>query len=71
MKTNNDKCHPLVTTETSLNTNIKGSNVKSKNEQKLDGIKFDSSLSFDGYIESLCKKASRKLYALARIVNYM
>ena len=71
MKPNNDKCHPLVTTEKSFNINIKGSNVKIKNEQKLDGIKFDSSLPFGGHIKSLCKKASRKLHPLARIVNYM
>ena len=51
--------------------NIDGSNVENKKEQKLLGIKFDSSLSFKGHITSLCKKASQKLHALARIVNYM
>ena len=51
--------------------NIDGSNVENKKEQKLLGIKFDSSLSFKGHITSLSKKASQKLHALARIVNYM
>ena len=32
---------------------------------------FDSSLSFEGHIANLCKKASQKLHALARIVNCM
>ena len=71
MKPNGDKCHLLVTTEKSVSINIGGSNVRNKKEQKLLGIKFDSSLSLKGHITNLCKKASQKLHALARIVNYM
>ena len=71
MKPNGDKCHLLVTTEKSVSIDIGESNVENKKEQKLLGIKFDSSLSFKGRITSLCKKASQKLNALARIVNYM
>ena len=67
MKSNNDKCHLLVTTEKSVSINIDGSNVTNK----LLGIKFDSSLTFEGHITNLCKKASQKLQALAVIVNYM
>ena len=71
MKPNGDKCHLLVTTEKSVSINMGGSNVRNKKEQKLLGIKFDSSLSLKGHITNLCKKASQKLHALARIVNYM
>ena len=71
MKSNNDKCHLLVTTEKSVSIIIDGSNVTNKKEPKLLGIKFDSSLSFEGHITNLCKKASQKLQALAGIVNYM
>ena len=71
MKPNGDKCHLLVTTEKSVSINIDGSNVENKKEQKLLGIKLDSSLSFKGHVTSLCKKASEKLHALARIVSYM
>ena len=71
MKPNGDNCHLLATTEKSVSMNIDGSNVENKKEQKLLGIKFDSSLSFKGHITSTCKKASQKLHALARIVNYM
>ena len=71
LKPNDDKCHLLVTTEKSLSINIDVSNVKNKKEQKLLGIKFDSSLSFEGRITNLYKKASQKLHAPTRIINYM
>ena len=54
MKTNGGKSHFLVATEKSVGINIDGSNARNKKEQKLLGIKFDSkfdsSLSFKGYI---------------------
>ena len=71
MKPNGDKCHLLVTTEKSVSVNIDGSNVTNKKEQKLLGIKFDSSLSFKGHITNSCKKANQELHALARTANYM
>ena len=71
MKPNGDKCHLLVTTEKSVSVNIDRSNVTNKKEQKLLGIKVDSSLSFEGRITNLFKKASQKLHEPARIVNYM
>ena len=39
----------ISTTEKSVSVNIDGSNVTNKKEQKLLGIKFDSSLSFKGH----------------------
>ena len=33
--------------------------------------KFNTTVSFEHNIASLCKKASQKLYALARIAHYM
>ena len=63
--------HLLVTTEKSVSINIDGSNVTNKKEQKLIGIKFGSSGSFKGHVTNLCKKASQKLHALAKIANYM
>ena len=71
MKPNGYKYHLLVTTEKSVSINIDGSNVTIKKDQRLLGIKSYSSLSFEGHITNLCKKASQKLHALARIVNYM
>ena len=69
IKPNGDKFHLLVTTEKSVSINIDGGNVTNKKEQKLLGIKFDSSLSFEGHITSLCKKTCQKLHALAIIAN--
>ena len=56
MKPIGDKSNLLVTTEKSVSISIHGINVTNKKEQKLVGIKFDSSLSFEGPITNLCKK---------------
>ena len=55
MKPNGDKWHLLVTTEKSVSITNDGSNVTNEREHKLLGIKFDSSLSFEGHITNLCK----------------
>ena len=60
MKPNGDECHLIVITEKLVCINIDGSNVTNKKEQKLLGIKFDSSLSIGDHIASLCKKGSQK-----------
>ena len=71
MKANPSKCHLLVTTNALTSVNINGFQITSSTEEKLLGIKFDSKLSFENHVSSLCKKASQKLHALTRIVNYM
>ena len=63
MKPNGDMCHILVTTEKSVSISIDGSNVINKKEQKLLGIKFDSSLSFECHITNLCKKAKTTCFS--------
>ena len=35
------------------------------------GVKFDNKLTFEKHITDICRKASRKIYALARIAPYM
>ena len=42
-----------------------------QHREKLLSIKFDSKLSFERHVSSLCKKTNQKLYALNRTVNYM
>ena len=71
MKANPDKCHLLVTTNTLTSVNINGFQITNSTEEKLLGIKFNSKLSFENHVSSLCKKASQTLHALTRIVNYM
>ena len=39
--------------------------------KKMLGINFDYKLKFTNHIEEICKKASQKLNALARIAPYM
>ena len=71
MKANPDKCHLLVTTNTLTSVNISGFQIINSTEEKLLGIKFDSKLSFENHVSRLYKKASQKLHALTRIVNYI
>ena len=59
----------MTTNATSVNIN--GFQITNRTEEKLLGFKFDSKLSFENHVSSLCKKASQKLHTLTRIVNYM
>ena len=45
--------------------------LKALKKKKLVGISIDITLSFEHHILSLCKKASQKLHALARIAQHM
>ena len=71
MKANADNCHLLVTRDTVVPAKIEELDVKNSRGEKLLGVKIDTKLSFENYVSSLCKKASQKLHALARIVNFM
>ena len=53
-----------------MGKNWKNKNLESK-KQKLLGVEIDRTSSFDGHIASLCRKAGKKLYALARLSNFM
>ena len=39
--------------------------------EKVLGVTFDNKLNFNSHINKLCKKAIQKLYALARVSNFM
>ena len=71
MKANANKCHLLVSSNESCTAKIEGFSIKNNTEEKLLGVKFDSNISFENHVTSLCKKASQKLHALARISHYM
>ena len=71
MEANTDKCHLLVTRGTDVKAKIGELDVKDSREVKLLGVKIDGKLSFENHVSSLCKKASQKLHALARVVNFM
>ena len=71
MKANADKCHLLVSSNESCTAKIEDFSIKNSTEERLLVVKFDSNLSFENHVTSLCKKASQKLHALARISHYM
>ena len=71
MKLKRDKGHVLLNSQ-GPNT-IKEGNLCIKNSscKKMLGINFHHKLKFTNYIDEICKKASRKLNALARTAPYM
>ena len=72
MKDNREKLQLLVpNVGDDISIDIGGKDVVGREVVKLLGIKFDSKLRFDEHVSSLCKKASQKLHALARISTYM
>ena len=71
MKTNTDNCHLLVTRDTDVTVKIGEFDVHNSREEKLLGVKTDAKLSFENHVSFLCKKASQKLHALARVVNFL
>ena len=71
IKLNTDKCHLLLNTQDQNFLKIGNFNIKNYFSEKLLGIDFDCKLKFSNHIEDICKKATRKLNALSRIVPYM
>ena len=71
MKVNTDKSHLLLSGNTKLASNIDNNTIESEMKQELLGITIDSNLSFEEHASNICKKASQKLNALARISSYM
>ena len=73
MKMNGDKSHLHVLGNKSVEAivNISGYLIKESDKEKLLGVTIDKKLNFNSHVHSLCKKASQKLHALARISTYM
>ena len=71
MKINSGKSHILFSGNGNVSANIDNHTIISENKNELLGIILDSKLSFEDHINNLCKKASQKLNALARIASYV
>ena len=71
MKANTDMYHLLVTRDTDVTAIIGEFDAKNSREGKFLGVKLDTELSFENHVSSLCKKASQRLHALARVANFM
>ena len=72
LKANPDKFN-LILSDANKTDKIQlaGVDIYNSETAKLLGIKIDSNLTFSEHVTDLCKKASCKLHALARISNYM
>ena len=71
LKSNPDKCHALISTNKHLNMKVCDYTIGNSQCEKLLGVKIDVNLNFSEHISDLCKKASRKISALARIAPFM
>ena len=71
MKVNTGKSHLLLPRNSRATGTIDNSFIKSEDEQVLLGITIDSNVTFENHINSIYKKASQKLNALAKIAPYV
>ena len=71
MKSNNDKCHLMVTNNDNVTITIGNSSIETSNTIELLGIIIDNKLNFNDHISNLLKKGNQKLHALARISKYL
>ena len=59
MKANADKCHLLVSSYESWTVKIEDFSIKNSSEEKLLEVTFDSNISFENHVTSLCKRWAR------------
>ena len=71
MKPNSGKSNLLMSDIEATNANADDSMIKSSQKEILHGINLNSELKSEDYVNFMCKKASKKLYALARITPFM
>ena len=71
LKKNVDKCHVLVSTNKPISIKVGDYTIDNSECEKLLGVKIDVNLNFNDHISDLCKKASRKISALARVTPFM
>ena len=67
---NSDKCHLLVSTNEKTKINIGEFSIEESDCEKLLGVKIDNKLTFDCHVSDMCKKANKKINALARIASF-
>ena len=72
LKPNPDKWHLILSeVESTRFVNINGKHIFNSENEKILGVYFDNKLNFEYHIGKLCKKASQKLHALARVSVFM
>ena len=71
MKVNTRKSYLLVSGNVRVTTKIGNNFIESEKEQVLLGIMINWNLTFENHFNNICKRASKKLNALARVAPYM
>ena len=71
MKPNDDKCHLLIINGKDNKIKIGNEEISGSTSVKLLGVTIDEKLNFNEHVTNICKKASQKLHALARIAKYI
>ena len=71
MKVNAGKSHLLVSGNVRATAKIDNNNIESEKEQVLLDITIGSNRTFGNDINNICKRASQKLNALARVAPCM
>ena len=71
LKANPGKSQLLLTSKDEASSKIDGTDIKRSSSKKLLGVIIDNKLTFNEHVSKLCKKATNKLHALARISKYM
>ena len=61
MKTNEDKCHLIVSTNQLTEIQIRKFSIKNSSNEKFVGVNIDSKLNFDCHVNYLCNKVNNKL----------
>ena len=60
----------LVSTNDRVSMNLDGFKTDKSDTENLLDVKFDQKLTFDYHISDVCKKAGRKISALARVTPW-
>ena len=68
---NAEKSHIIVSSKENLEIQVSNCYIRNEDSVKLLGIHTNNNLNFDYHVNQLCKKASKKLHAFARIAKYM
>ena len=68
---NPEKSHLIVSTKENLEFQVSSCPIRNEDRVKLLEIHINNNLNFDYNVNQVCKKASKKLHALARIAKYM
>ena len=66
---NAEKSNLIVSTKNNLEIEVSSCSIRNEDSVKFLGIHLNNDLNFDYHVNQLCKKASKKLHALARIAK--